>query len=197
LAPQEGVHESYKLTREWIEKEGGMKGNGRKRNIEQLEKKEGGSSMALTKLAKRENPLITPWHRLMDDIFDMRPFFDWRPEWEMTGFGSGWSPALDIAETSDEYLMRAELPGVKKEDVKISLAQNVLTITGEKKTEYKEENKKYHRLERSYGTFQRSFTLPSPVKADDVSASFKEGILEIRVPKTEEAKAKVIDIKVD
>lgn len=152
-----------------------------------------------TKLAKRkEDPFITPWHRLLDDVFDMRPFFDFRTDWDMPGLGTGWAPAVDVAETAEDYLIRAEVPGLRKEDVKLSLSGNVLTISGEKKMEEKKtENKKYHRLERSYGAFQRSFSLPTPVNADKITATFKDGMLEVTVPKSEEAKTKVIDIKVE
>jgi len=153
--------------------------------------------MTSNKLAKRENPILTPWRRLLDDVFDMRPFFDWRTELENPGFGTDWMPAIDAAETGEEYLIKAEMPGMKKEDVKISLAQNVLTLSGEKRMEMRDENKKVHRVERSYWTFLRSFSLPGPVKADDIRAVFKDGVLEIRVPKSEETKAKAIDIKVE
>ena len=152
-----------------------------------------------TKLTKRnEGAFVTPWHRLLDDVFDMRPFFDFRADLDMPGFGTGWAPAVDVAETAEDYLIRAEVPGLRKEDVKLSLSGNVLTISGEKKMEEKKtENKKYHRLERSYGAFQRSFSLPTPVNADKISATFKDGMLEVTVPKSEEAKSKVIDIKVE
>jgi len=165
--------------------------------MHQEEGKEGGFTMTSNKLAKKEDTLITPWHRLLDDVFDMRPLFEWRPELEVPGFGGDWVPAIDLAETSGEYLLRAEMAGMKKEDVKISIAQNVLTLSGEKKAEWKGEDKKVHRVERAYGTFRRSFSLPGPVKADDITAVFKDGILEVRIPKSEEAKAKRIDIQAE
>jgi HSP20 family protein len=107
-----------------------------------------------------------------------------------------WTPSVDICETDDDITVTIEIPGMKKEDVKISLQENVLTIEGEKKQEKKESVKSYHRIERSYGTFQRSFVLPAAVKADKVAAQYKDGILFIRLPKTEAAKPKEIEIAV-
>lgn len=154
--------------------------------------------MIPTKLTKLpEGALPTPWHRLLDDVFDMKSFFDPRPEWDAPGFGTGWAPAVDVEETKDDYILRAEMPGLKKEDVRISLTENILTISGEKKMDSRTDDKRYHRLERAYGSFQRSFSLPAPIKADRISAGFKEGMLEVRVPKSEEAKPKEIEIKVE
>jgi HSP20 family protein len=147
--------------------------------------------MELNKLAvKKDNRAWDPWYRLVDDVFDMRSSLDF------PGFGTGWIPAVDVEETKDEYQIRAEMPGLKKEDVKISLTENVLTIAGEKKLESRTDKKKYHRLERTYGSFQRSFSLPAPIQPDKITAAFKDGILEVKVPKSEEAKPKEIDIKV-
>ena len=87
--------------------------------------------------------------------------------------------------------------GLKKEDVKISILDNILTLSGEKKSEEKSENRKYHRSERTYGAFERKYSLASPIQADKVTASFKDGVLEIRVPKAEEAKPKEIQIQAD
>jgi HSP20 family protein len=130
--------------------------------------------------------------QLFDRVFQDRLDPDWR------GLGNNWVPAVDVVETENEYFFKAEMPGMKKDDVKISILDNVLTLTGEKKTveEKTDKEKKYHRVERSYGTFQRSFALSSPIKADKISATYKDGILEIQVPKTEEAKPKEIDIQV-
>jgi HSP20 family protein len=109
---------------------------------------------------------------------------------------SYFAPAVDIAEQENEYVVKMELPGVAKEDVKISLESNILTIKGEKKQEKEEKNKNFHRAERSYGSFQRSFTLPSTVKNDKIDATFNSGILSITLPKSEEAKPKQIEVKV-
>ena len=109
---------------------------------------------------------------------------------------SVWSPAVDIAEFDNEYQVKVELPGITKEDVKISLEQNLLTVKGEKKQEKETKESNFHRVERSYGAFQRSFTLPSSVKGDKVDATFANGILTINMPKAEEAKPKQIEVKV-
>ncbi len=107
-----------------------------------------------------------------------------------------WAPACDIYETDNEIVVKAELPEVKKEDVYVSIENNVLTIRGERK--FSEETKKenYHRVERSYGEFMRSFTLPSFVDANKVNAEFKDGVLRVTLAKREEAKPKQIDVKV-
>ena len=107
-----------------------------------------------------------------------------------------WSPLVDISEDDKEYLIKAELPEVKKEDVKVTAEDGTLTIMGERKFEKEEKGKKYHRIERSYGNFTRSFTLPEAVKAEKVGAEFKDGILLIRLPKDERAKPKSIEVKV-
>jgi HSP20 family protein len=108
-----------------------------------------------------------------------------------------WSPKADISETSEEYVVKAELPEVKKEDVKVSIEDGVLTLQGERKQEKEEKGKKFHRIERSYGSFLRSFTLPSEVDANKVRAEFKDGVLSLHLPKTEKAKAKVVDVRVN
>jgi len=107
-----------------------------------------------------------------------------------------WTPAVDIAEHDDEYIVKVELPGINKEDVKITLESNILTIRGEKKQEKETKKENYHRVERSYGTFQRSFTLPTTVKSDKIDASYKDGVLSVFLPKAEEAKPKQIEVKV-
>jgi HSP20 family protein len=105
-----------------------------------------------------------------------------------------WLPVVDIEENKDAYLVKAELPGVKKEDVSVNIDNGVLTIKGEKKSEIKD--KKQHRVECSYGSFVRSFTLPQTVKAEKVEAEYKNGILNLTIPKSEEAKPKQIEVKV-
>lgn len=111
---------------------------------------------------------------------------------------SQWSPLVDITEDDKEYLVKAELPEVKKEDVKITVENGELTITGERKfeKEEKDNDKKYHRIERAYGSFVRSFTLPEAVQADKVAADFKDGILQVHLPKDATAKPKAIEVKV-
>ena len=107
-----------------------------------------------------------------------------------------WIPAVDIAEDDKEYTIKVELPGVNKEDVRVSVEGGVLSISGERKAEKEEKNKKYHRIERTYGTFVRSFTLPEGTASDRVSAEFKDGVLKVHLPKDEKAKPKSIDVKV-
>ncbi|MBL7996459.1 Hsp20/alpha crystallin family protein [bacterium] len=106
-----------------------------------------------------------------------------------------WYPSADITEGKDKYTVHIELPGVTKDGVKITLQENVLTVQGEKKQEAETKDENFHRVERSYGSFSRSFRLPSLVKSDKIDANYKDGVLTIVLPKAEEAKAKQIDIK--
>jgi len=107
-----------------------------------------------------------------------------------------WMPTVDISETDGEYLIKAELPEVKKEDVKVTVEGGVLTLQGERRQEKEEKGKKYHRVERSYGSFARSFTLPETVDEGAVKAEYKDGVLHLHLPKTEKVKPKTIDVKV-
>jgi HSP20 family protein len=107
-----------------------------------------------------------------------------------------WMPTVDISETDSEYLIKAELPEVKKEDVKVTVENGVLTLQGERRQEKEEKGKKYHRVERSYGSFVRSFTLPESVDEGTVKAEYKDGMLNLHLPKTEKVKPKSIDVKV-
>jgi HSP20 family protein len=107
-----------------------------------------------------------------------------------------WAPAVDITEDDKEWLVKADLPEVKKEDVKVTIENGVLTVTGERKLEKEEKNKKYHRIERSYGSFLRSFTLPDAADGSKVSADFKDGVLTVHLPKGEKARPKAVEVKV-
>lgn len=107
-----------------------------------------------------------------------------------------WVPLVDITEDEKEYLIKTELPEVKKEDVKVAVENGRLSISGERKFEKEEKDKKYHRIERSYGSFLRSFTLPDTASADKVMAEFKEGVLLVHVPKSEKPAAKSVEVKV-
>lgn len=107
-----------------------------------------------------------------------------------------WDPAVDVAENDTAYIVRVELPGVTRNDVKIVVQDRQLTIRGEKKQEKEQKGAEYHRVERSYGAFQRSFTLPSGVHADKIDATFTDGVLTVRLPKADEARAKEIEVKV-
>ena len=106
-----------------------------------------------------------------------------------------WAPSVDITEDEREYLVKTDLPEVKKEDVKVTVENGVLTITGERKFEKEEKDKKYHRIERSYGNFLRSFALPDGADGTKVSAEFKDGVLKVHLPKSEKAKPKSVEVK--
>jgi len=110
--------------------------------------------------------------------------------------GFDWSPSVDISETNEEFLIKAELPEVKKEDVKITIEDGVLRISGERKQEKEEHNKKLHRVERAYGSFMRTFTLPTNVDDAKVHAEYKDGVLTLRLPKSAAAKPKSLEVKV-
>ncbi len=107
-----------------------------------------------------------------------------------------WAPRVDIAETDKEFIINAEIPDVKKEDVKVMVDNGILTIRGQRKQEKEEMGKKFHRVERFYGSFSRSFTLPNNVDESKIEASFKDGMLNLTVPKIEETKPKAIDVKI-
>jgi HSP20 family protein len=110
-------------------------------------------------------------------------------------FGNGsptpkrrWVPAMDLAETDDQLVLRADLPGLERDDVQIEIKDAVLTISGERRAEHEEKSEGYHRVERAFGRFSRSLTLPQGIDADDVAADFDNGVLEVRIPKPEERK---------
>lgn len=130
------------------------------------------------------------------DRFLRHPFSLLPPNWPFRDFPKlgEISPSVDIFEEGGEMVVKAELPGITKENLKVTITENTLTITGEKKQEEKVEKKDYHRVERSYGSFTRSFRLPDNVNGDKAKASFKDGVLEVRVPKTKETKQKKITI---
>jgi HSP20 family protein len=107
-----------------------------------------------------------------------------------------WMPTVDISETESEYLIKAELPEVRKEDVKVTVENGVLTLQGERRQEKEEKGRRFHRVERSYGSFVRSFTLPESVDEGGVKAEYKDGVLALHLPKSEKVKPKAIDVKV-
>lgn len=106
-----------------------------------------------------------------------------------------WAPAVDVSETADKVVVKAEVPGIEAKDIDISLSGDVLTIKGEKKSEREEKKENYHLVERSYGSFSRSLRLPAAVKADKIEASYKQGVLTVTCPKKEEVKPKAIEVK--
>ena len=143
---------------------------------------------------------LTRWQREMDrkmDDFFGRRMTPWWPERWMSRDIDISSPSIDVYEEKDDIVVKAELPGMDKNDIEVNLSDSHLTLKGEKKKEEKVEEENYYRCERSYGAFMRSVDLPAAVQADKIKASFKNGILEVRVPKSEDAKAKEIKVKVD
>ena len=131
----------------------------------------------------------------MDRLWDT--FFEGKPRRRKAGEDGEWFSSLDVSETKNDLVVKAELPGLEPKDIDISLSEGVLTIKGEKKQEKEEKEENYHLIERSYGTFTRSVQLPKEVKHDKISASYKNGILKVVLPKSEEAKKKEGKIKVE
>jgi HSP20 family protein len=110
--------------------------------------------------------------------------------------GGAWNPSVDIYENQDQIVLEAELPGLKREDFELSIENNVLTLRGERKFEKREDTDNYHRVERAYGSFVRSFTLPPTVQGENAAAEYKEGVLRVTLPKREEVKARRIEVAV-
>lgn len=146
---------------------------------------------------------IAPWRpfrdmermrREMDRLWDS--FFEERPRRKVEEVGE-WLPSLDLPETKNDLVVKAELPGLDPKDIDISLSDCVLTIKGEKKQGKEEKEENYHLIERSYGSFTRSVRLPGDVQSDKITASYKNGVLRVTLPKSEEAKKKEIKIKVE
>jgi HSP20 family protein len=107
-----------------------------------------------------------------------------------------WYPAVDIEDEADKYVLMAELPGMRQEDIKITLHNGTLTLSGERRVDHEEKTTCTHCYERCYGKFERSFNLPSKVKSEDIKANYRDGILEIDIPKSEEVKPREVEIKV-
>src|SRR6478672_10933793 len=107
-----------------------------------------------------------------------------------------WSPEVDISEDDHGYLLKADLPEMKKDDVKVTVEDNILSVSGERKVEKEDHKKKFHRMERSFGTFRRSFTLPEDADSTKVTAEFRDGVLKVHLPTTTKAKSKALEVKV-
>lgn len=137
--------------------------------------------------------LWNPFHE-MDDLLT-RFQRGYTPSAAATAVGD-WAPRVDIAETDKEYTVKADLAGVKKEDVTIDVQNGVLTVSGERKFEKEEKDKKHHRVERAYGSFTRSFTLPDDVLEDKILADSKDGVITVHLPKTDIKKSSAKQIKV-
>jgi HSP20 family protein len=131
--------------------------------------------------------------REMDRFWDS--FFDVAPR-RKTEEGGEWFPSLDVSETKNDIVVKAELPGMDPKDIDISLSDGSLILKGERKTEKEEKEEGYHLIERSFGKFYRTVPLPQGVQSDKINASYKDGVLKITLPKSEEAKKKEIKIKV-
>jgi HSP20 family protein len=144
---------------------------------------------------------VARWERDMERMFDdfwgrrMRPW--WPERWSMPAVLEISPPAVDLFEEKDEIVVKAELPGMDKDSIQVNITDHTLTIKGEKKKEEEVKEENYYRSERSYGSFVRTLELPADVHSDKAKASFKNGVLEVRLPKTEEAKAKEIKVKID
>jgi HSP20 family protein len=153
-------------------------------------------------LTRWQRPELSVWSGLgrlsslrdeIDRLFDA-PFAELA---RSSNLLSGWTPALDMHEDKDNVIVKAELPGMKKEEIEISLHDGTLSISGERKSEDKFEDAEVYRAERFVGRFQRTVNLPSAVNADKVKAQYKDGVLTVTLPKTEEAKPKQIDVQVN
>ncbi len=156
--------------------------------------------VAVKKIAE----MMPRWGEI-DRWFDRLTEDWWRRPFSTPMLGDRWplpmislkTPSLDVFEEKDEIVVKADLPGMNKDEIQVTVTENVVTIKGEKKKEEEVKEKDYYRRERSYGSFVRSVELPSEVKSDQIKANFKDGVLEVRMPKTEEAKKKSVSVKID
>jgi HSP20 family protein len=162
------------------------------------------------KAKERETRAIAPWRpviglsrwgreidRMMDDFFARRMSPWWPERWLGAREEEIVAPVLDVYEEKDDIVVKAELPGMDKNQIEIEISDSELILKGEKRKEEKIEEENYYRCERSYGAFRRSVEIPKDVQADKIKAAFKNGILEVRLPKTEKAKAREIKVKVE
>jgi len=149
--------------------------------------------MANTGMTTRKTPYRSSWLTGRDPFVQLMDTF-FNGETTQEASNRTWSPAVDIRETDESYMVYAELPGLSKDDISITLEDNILKLSGERRFEKDVEEEQYHRIERTYGTFTRAFSLPSRVDASKVKAAFKDGVLTLTVPKMEEAKPRKIAI---
>src|SRR4051794_5782747 len=134
-------------------------------------------------LLVRPEPFSTEFNRLFNTLWEQQPAVSQR-----------WVPEMDLVETDDHYLLKADLPGMKQADVTIEFNDGTLTVSGERKAEYERKEKGFFRLERSFGKFSRSLTLPDGIDPDRIDASFTDGVLDIRIPKPEERNPRRIEV---
>jgi HSP20 family protein len=141
-----------------------------------------------------------PFRELEDVSARLNRFFNQQPARLTVGgddaLSADWAPAVDVQETDAEYLVKADLPEVKKEDVTVEIVDGTLSLRGERHKEKEEQGKRFHRIEREYGRFERRLAVPSGVDAQKVAAEFKDGVLRVHLPKSASAKPKSIDVKV-
>ena len=148
--------------------------------------------------------LLSPlraWEREMERMFDDFPFFRWPRFRDLAPFRAARElrvqmPSIDVYEEKDSVVVKAEMPGMGKDDIEVNVTDSTLTIRGEKKREEEVKDADYHRSEREYGSVYRSLTVPAGIKTDEAKATFKDGVLEIRLPKSEEAKKKSVRVQV-
>jgi len=142
---------------------------------------------------------LAPWRGMetlrqeMERVFDR--FFE--PRWDEFEAVGAWAPKLDFSETKDAFVVKAEVPGVEQKDISVSIQDQMLTIKGEKHKEKEEKDEKYHRVERSWGAFARTIALPAGVDTGKVDATFKDGVLSVKLPKTPAAKGTTIPVKAE
>ncbi|MDB6151756.1 MAG: Heat shock protein Hsp20 [Chthoniobacteraceae bacterium] len=151
--------------------------------------------MSLIRYQPTELAAWTPFDRLATLRDEMNRLFDVTQP-SSTGLFGGWSPALDVYDQKESFLILCELPGMKKEDIEITVQDNTLTVSGERKMERERVEGETFRSERYFGKFQRSVTLPASVESSQVKATYKDGILHVELPKSEEAKQKHIQVNV-
>ena len=142
---------------------------------------------------------LVPWRGMetlrqeMERVFDR--FFE--PRWDEFEAVGAWAPKLDFSETKDAFVVKAEVPGVEQKDISVSIQDQMLTVKGEKHKEKEEKDEKYHRVERSWGAFARTIALPAGVDTEKVNATFKDGVLSVKLPKTPAAKGTTIPVKAE
>lgn len=157
---------------------------------------------ARTELARPRMSPVSLWEREIDELFDD---FRRRLRWPRLFSGAAWPraieperilPSLDVYEKDDEIIVKAELPGIAKENIEVSLTESTLTVKGEKRQEEEVKEESFYRAERSFGSMARTIALPTEVRGDQAKATFKDGVLEIRLPKTEQARPKSVKVTV-
>ena len=139
---------------------------------------------------------MTPWSALADLQNEMARMMETHGfDWDRVG--RAWSPPMDLQETESEYILQADVPGIRREDIELTAIDNTIQIRGKREHEEREEDKNMHRVERLYGEFRRQFELPGGFDAANVEATLRDGVLRVRLPKREESKPKHIELSVD